>query len=155
MTGAAITIAVDDSALKAKFDRLVAQGNNLRVVMGDIGEYLVESTRHRFSTQVDPDGEAWQPLSPEYARRKNQGKVKVGGTPIRDRSSDDLLLLTGNLEDQIAAQSGDTEVIVGSPARYAATHQFGRENIPARAFLGLSVDDLREVSAIIEDHLSV
>ena len=40
-------------------------------------------------------------------------------------------------------------VEVGSNLKYAATHQFGRGNIPPRPFLGLSDQDKRKIDAII------
>lgn len=154
MASAAITVAVNDTAVKAKLERLVTQGKNLRVVMGDIGFFLEESTRHRFSTGLDPDGNAWAPVSPEYALRKATGQIKIAGGSVAARSATDLLRLTGQMESQITHQADDRSVTIGSPELYAATHQFGRDNIPARPFLGVSETDLQEVLALLEDHLT-
>jgi phage gpG-like protein len=42
---------------------------------------------------------------------------------------------------------------VGTNKVYAATHQFGRGAIPARPFLGLSEEDVRDAVETLADHM--
>lgn len=146
-----------------------------------LGEYGVRSTQQRFKTQTAPDGSAWAPLQPRYARRKKYNKDKI-------------LTLRGYLRSFIHYQvTGPDSVAWGSNQKHAAMHQEGGSfvvnahsrvqryrsvagrvlfagakhkrgvtekrvttgaymvNIPARPFLGLSTEDDREIREIILD----
>ena len=179
MAGTHVTFTVDDRAV---LDMLARQalppGTD---VMNRLGEYLQSSTEARFKTQTAPDGSAWQPLQPRYAKRKKYAKDKI-------------LTLRGYLRSGIHYQvTGDAEVQVGSNTKYAAIHQLGgsidqnaqsrkmryrsvagrvlfagrkhkrgvterwvtrgayQVNIPARPFLGISTEDDKEIRSIILD----
>jgi phage virion morphogenesis protein len=110
---------------------LAIAGRNLFPLMDEIGGALETSTRVRFEDGDGPDGKRWTPS-------------KRGGQTLVD---------TGRLLASITSNASRTSVEVGSNLIYAATHQFGRDAIPARPFLGLSVDDGREIEAIVEDYL--
>ena len=152
-------------------------------LMPRLGEYLQASSQKRFKTQTAPDGTAWQPLQPRYARRKKYAKDKI-------------LTLRGYLRSGIHYQvTDDAEVQVGSNTKYAAIHQFGgaiekparqaivryrseagrvlfagkkhqgaterqvtipahQVNMPARPYLGISAADDAEIRAIILDWVS-
>ena len=157
MAGATIHVEFDDVEVRRALDRLQAAGADLRPVMEDIGAHLVDTTRERFSTQTDPDGAAWAPLSPATKKRKKRNVGKV-------------LTEEGTLRHQIVYRADSDSVVVGSPTIYAGTHQFGAKqgafgstskgspipwgDIPARPIFGLSDDDEREVAALILDHLA-
>lgn len=179
MAGTHITIAVDDAQARAMLERLGEPGT--QDLMPRLGEYLQASTEKRFKTQTAPDGTAWAPLQPRYARRKKYAKDKI-------------LTLRGYLRGGIHYQvTGAAEVEVGSNTKYAAIHQLGgsidqnaqsrkvryrsvagrvlfagkkhkrgvterwvtrgayQVNIPARPFLGISADDDKEIRSIILD----
>ena len=181
MAGTHITITVDDAQARAMLERLGEPGT--QDLMPRLGEYLQASTQKRFKTQTAPDGTAWQPLQPRYARRKKYAKDKI-------------LTLRGYLRSGIHYQvTGDAEVQVGSNTKYAAIHQFGgaiekparqatvryrseagrvlfagkkhqgaterqvtipahQVNMPARPYLGISAADDAEIRAIILDWVS-
>ena len=178
MAGTHITITVDDAQARAMLARLGEPGTD--DLMPRLGEYLQASTQKRFKTQTAPDGTAWQPLQPRYAKRKKYAKDKI-------------LTLRGYLRGGIHYQvTGDAEVQVGSNTKYAAIHQFGgaiekparqatvryrseagrvlfagkkhqgaterqvtipahQVNMPARPYLGISAADDAEIRAIILD----
>ena len=121
-------------------------GSERRLMLQDIGEYLLNATRERAGKEVGPDGRPWQPLSPRYAERK-----------ARKRSGRKLLIFDRHLlGDQLSTQLvGDDAVAVGTNAVYGAAHQFGvgRRGLPARPWLGISDEDDAEMAAIAEDHL--
>ena len=181
MAGTHITITVDDAQARAMLERLGEPGT--QDLMPRLGEYLQASTQKRFKSQTAPDGTAWAPLQPRYARRKKYAKDKV-------------LTLRGYLRSGIRYQvTGAAEVEVGSNTKYAAIHQLGGSidqnaqsrkmryrsvagrvlfagkkhkrateravtipvhfvKIPARPFLGLSAEDDREISRIIREWLA-
>ncbi len=179
MAGTHITITVDDAQVLAMLERLGEPGT--QDLMPRLGEYLQASTQKRFKSQTAPDGTAWAPLQPRYARRKKYAKDKV-------------LTLRGYLRSGIRYQvTGAAEVEVGSNTKYAAIHQLGgsidqnaqsrkmryrsvagrvlfagrkhkrgvterwvtrgayQVNIPARPFLGISTEDDKEIRSIILD----
>ena len=181
MAGTHITITVDDAQARAMLERLGEPGT--QDLMPRLGEYLQASSQKRFKTQTAPDGTAWQPLQPRYARRKKYAKDKI-------------LTLRGYLRSGIHYQvTDDAEVQVGSNTKYAAIHQFGgaiekparqaivryrgeagrvlfagkkhqgaterqvtipahQVNMPARPYLGISAADDAEIRAIILDWVS-
>lgn len=176
MAGTHLTIAVDDAQALAMLARMGEPGTD--DLMPRLGEYLQASTQKRFKTQTAPDGTAWAPLQPRYARRKKYAKDKI-------------LTLRGYLRGGIHYQvTGSAEVEVGSSTKYAAIHQLGgaidvparqatvryrsvagrtlfagrkhkraierqvtisahQVNIPARPFLGISSEDDREIREIV------
>lgn len=180
MAGANITYDLTTlgtlSALQAAADAL----GSPRALLQDIGESLLHSTQDRFTSQTDPDGNAWAPLSPRYQRRKK-------------KHADKILTLNQFLRNTLRTQLGDNEVLVGSGLKYAARHQFGGEFqakarqshvlfrqgksgdagrllgktksaqedraaagkvvTPARPFLGVSLDDEKSILDIAQDHL--
>lgn len=107
MTGARITIAIEDGGLAALFTRLRAAGADLGAAMEDIAGDLEETTRRRFESGTGPGGIAWTPS----ARAK-----KAGGKTLID---------SGQLLASIVSRSSATEAEAGTNKEYAALHQFG------------------------------
>lgn len=142
MSGARVIVGGNARpALKAALESL--KGDRAELMLRDIGEYLVNSTRERARRHVSPSGQRWQPLSPAYKAYKQR---KRPGKPI-------LEFDFHMLGDMFSAHPEGTTLLVGTNAVYGATHQFGRGKIPARPFLGLSDADLAEIDLLVEDHL--
>ena len=135
---AAAHLSIDSSSLRQLQERVqVMAGLDTTSLMPRLGEYLLTSTQDRFKTQTDPDGQPWEALKHPSLKKKNQRKI---------------LTLDGFLRKNLRYQVlGETTVQVGSNEPYAATHQYGRDAIPARPFLGLSAQDRQEIQAIIAD----
>ncbi len=110
-----------------------------REVWDAIGEQLKIQTEKRFTTETDPDGNAWTPLSEKYQKRK-----------AKQANYQKLLQYSGKLLDMLAYQTTDYGVKFGSNEVYARTHQKGdaKRGIPKRAFLGINEDDKK---AIVEE----
>lgn len=146
MAGAKVEIQVDDAQVKAALVR-AEQGlapDGFKSLLGRIGEHLLRTTRERAATETGPDGEAWPALSPRYERRKV--KVKPGLPMLK---FDNHML--GNMLDY---QIGDDGALyVGTNAPYGATHQFGRDAIPARPWLGVSPEDSDWIKQTTLDYL--
>jgi phage virion morphogenesis protein len=142
MAGAAIAINVeiDDREVIAALRRLLAAGGDMEPVFRSIGERLLINTRSRFARQESPEGVAWAPLSPAYRARKKKNKDKI-------------LTARGYLHDTLRYQASEFGVEIGTDRIYGATHQFGRDGIPARPFLGLSDGDRQDILGIVSDHL--
>ncbi len=139
--------------------------SNLRPVLKVIGEELTESTKHRFETSTTPDGQRWEENAEStllgHMRAKTKGSLltKRGNTKASAikalAKKRPLIGETKQLSTKISYRlDGDTTLLVGSPLIYAATHQFGRGNIPARPFLGLSPADENTIKTELIDYLS-
>ncbi len=129
-----------------------------------LAEGVRESTLERFKQSRAPSGKKWK-------------------TSIRAANENGkTLVLTSQLRNSIQSVSDATGFAVGANAKHAATHQFGekgrtirarrkkalrfmvdgqwvlkkqvRIRIPARPFLGLSDEDMKEIKATVEDFIS-
>lgn len=155
MTGTSISIELDDAQAQQMLARLIERGQDMSVLMSDVGSYLELSTDRRFfSERQSPDGTPWAPVSAAYARRKQAGEAAGKG---RGGKSDPgaILHLIGDLVGTLRFQLlGAAELEFGSDREYAATHQFGdpSRNIPARPFLGISDADAKEITRIMRGY---
>lgn len=157
-----IQIEGDISALKKQIKKL--KEADFAKATPAIAEALRTSTLERFKSAKDPEGKRW-----ETSRRVNE----IGGTTLSDK---------GSLKKSIKAKSDSKSVAVGTNLKYAATHQFGDKNrlirakgrgslrfryggqwvvvkavkvtIPARPYLGINEDDIKEICGTVEDYLS-
>lgn len=158
MAGIRVTITsnstiVDDS-LQHAFNTLA----NPELMLKDIGEYLVISTKDNFDKEKTPDGDDWTALSPNYLKYKKPNPGKI-------------LQRRGDLYRQIFSQVNNNELAVGTDRIYgalmhygAAQGQFGKSpkknldlpfgDIPARNWLGIGKNDEEEIYLIIQDHLT-
>lgn len=146
MAGSFVSVDVRGSDTIAKaLNKLLEQVNDTGPAFREIGEHLLESTQKRMEQEVDPQGQAWEPLSINTIAQKS-----LSG------QSDKILRGFGTLADTLNYQLSDNQLMFGSNLEYAASHQFGREeaNTPAREFLGLSNDDENEILEILHAHLS-
>lgn len=91
------------------------QGDGRELMLNDMGEYLLRSTRERAIREVDPNGTKWRALSPGYAKWKAK---KRPGRPI-------LKFDFHMLGDQLSYQVDASGLMVGTAAPYGAIHQFG------------------------------
>lgn len=129
-----------------------------------IGEGVRESTLERFKTSKGPDDKTW--------------KTSIRAATEGGRT----LVQTAQLRNSIRSKSDASGFAVGTNAKHAATHQFGEQgrtirarraktlrfqvggrwvskkkvkiNIPARPYLGLSDDDMREIKGTVEDFIA-
>lgn len=143
------SIEVDDHQILAALHRLQRLAGDLRPALAEMGEDLVESTKHRFETSTRPDGVHWSENSWVTVTNKGEGKPPLTGE-------------TGVLMDTIDYSATADLLEVGSPMEYAAMQQFGGTtdefphlwgDIPARPFLGLSDDDRSDLLAIMQRHI--
>lgn len=118
MTGARIVSALDDASVLAAFTRLRAVATVNTPMMRAIGVGLVTVTQQRFVQGVDPEGNAWTPLSPAYAA------IKRGPGILRASLM---------LQRSITFEAGPGFVMWGSNRIYAAIHQFGGTIVPKSA----------------------
>ncbi|MDO4724712.1 phage virion morphogenesis protein [Vandammella animalimorsus] len=169
-----INIRWDNQSGRA-LDALLDRMSDLRPALKEIGEELAHSTKQRFVTATDPDGNAWEPNADTTLLRYGMRYRGNGGRKGQKRAAERIASkkpLTGESR-QLARTIGyqvqnATTVAIGSPMIYAATQQFGAEKgaygysrrgpipwgkIPARPFLGVSAQDRQNILDILQQHL--
>ena len=132
---------------------------NTQALMESVGEALISGTLKRFDDEEDPDGNKWEP-----SRRATDD----GGQTLTD---------TGRLRRSVDYAATPGKVMVGSNLKYARIHQKGgtitpkkakklvftgrdgkkvavdKVTLPARPYLGISDEDLKEVKDTMADFL--
>ena len=155
----AVNIELDISELSRVIDKALAKLNRPKLMFAEMGEELLAIHFARFVAQKAPDGTPWTPLKDWYRESKK-------------KNADKILTLDGHLSGTLRYQASDAGVVFGSDRPYAAIHQFGGTitaknakalnvqgrpaksvTIPARPWLGLSIDDEQRLLDIARKHL--
>lgn len=124
-------ISADAEELRALAGALASLGD-AEDILDALAAYEQRKTQERFSRGVDPQGKAWQPLTPKYARAKAR----------RGRGSAGINLNTGALSRSVRAFVEGADVVVGGGAAHASRVQ------ALRPFLGFDAEDT-ELASII------
>ena len=142
MTGAFVTVTVDDAGVRERLARAARATSNLLPLMEEISGSLETSTRHHFEVGIGPDGQPW---------KRSQRAIEHGGQTLVDKGL--LLASVTHHATRDMAEVSESRI-------YAAIQQFGGRagrnravELPARPSLGLGADDEREIGAIIDDYL--
>jgi len=127
------------------------RAQNLRPAWDVIREdfYTHENSLFAAEGQVGAFG-PWTPLNPEYARRKQ-----------REGFSSAILVRTGRLVASLTNfHSGDSiyrpsaqAVEIGTAVPYAAFHDEGTRNMPAREPIRIDEDTEQRWASIVESHI--
>ena len=119
-------------------------GGDLTPLMDKIGALLENSTRERFETKRDPEGISWEQLKPATVARKRNKNGSIRGGILSD---------SGELRKSIGHIPNTQSVAVGTDRQYGQYHQTGTVHLPARRFLGLSMEDQNGINDIIRQFL--
>lgn len=141
MAGATLDLELD---VRRALAAATAAGVALKeptALLRELGEQLLPIHRRRFRAQQSPDGAPWAPLSPAYQRRKRRNRNRI-------------LVLGGYLSNTLRYQIQGGDLLFGTDRKYGATHQFGRDAIPARPWLGISSDDALRLERTVRDHVA-
>lgn len=122
----------------------VAKAQQTQNLMEQVGEVLVSSTAERFEKGEGPDGTPW---------KASKRADKDGGQTLVD---------DGILHNSVGYQASPGHVEVGSNDVRARIHQLGgktgrghKTKLPARPYLGISEEDIKEARELIADHMAV
>ena len=121
--------------LQALYDKT----GDLQPVLADIGEELLASHKARWAAEVDPDGNAWLPLSPERVKEKGHALILREHDYLRD-------LLNYNVTP--------TALYFGTPMEYGEYHQEGR-GVPQRRWLGVSDSDSQNILQLVSAYFGL
>lgn len=137
--------AADGPALKrrleARAERINEIMHNFQSFWASVGAYMQRQTiTERFDKEQSPDGKRWATLAPATVMRRILKHRSMTYRILQD---------TGELRRSIAYEATKNGVRIGSKLKYARTHQFGRDNIPARPFLGVTPEELEHIKKML------
>lgn len=155
-------VTVTDRDVQQALAALARLGRDPSPALRALGPLLVASTRNRIVAQQAPDGSAWPRLNPGYAA------IKRGPGMLRERA------MRGGLFGSLTSEQDGRTLRIGTNKAYAGVHQFGatitpktaralffrmgggmvmakRVRIPARPFLGISVEDRETIRDVFAD----
>lgn len=157
MTGVNIEFNIQD-ALDAML-HIEAAIDDMSGLFDHIGETLLDIHAARFNAQESPDGVPWQALSPWYQQSKPKQKDKI-------------LTLDGTLRSTLHWQIEGNKLLFGTNLVYGAILHFGgiikpvsanalnvggrpikQVVIPARPWLGISIQDKLLLVDVVREHL--
>lgn len=105
----------EDRQIRAVLTQLIALGKNPAPALEDIAVIGENTTRERFTTQIDPHGQRWKPSI--------RAMINGGKTLTKD----------GHLGDSITHRSTKLFAEWGTNRLYGPIHQFGGEIKPKNA----------------------
>lgn len=139
---------IDDHEVRKLLQQLEATGKDMTPVMRKIAGIMSDAVEENFAKEGRPD--RWPPLALSTIKQRE----KQGHWPGQ------MLQRTGSLASSISSEYNATSATVGTNKIYAAIQQFGgmagrggRVRIPARPFLALDEDDMKEIIEVIEEAL--
>lgn len=100
------------SDIEIKLAGLADAVENKRALFAQVNEYLHRIHRDRFARQETPEGDAWEALSPAYAKRKH-------------RNADKILTFRGYLQGTLRGQYDDASLEFGTDRTYGAIQHYG------------------------------
>jgi len=136
--------------IRQGFTELDAELNNPEVLLGEVGEILINNTQDRLERGVDIYNQPFKPLA----------ALTVS---LKSRNKDKILFESGDLYRELHYQliNGNKSLEFGSDRKYAALMhygakqgQFGRSSrntplpwgdIPAREYIGLTDKDVEQI----------
>ncbi|MBX3654169.1 MAG: phage virion morphogenesis protein [Ramlibacter sp.] len=168
-----LTFNLRTEAAQQGLQAVLDRAQDLRPVLEEIGQDMVESTHQRFVSTTGPDGDAWAPNSAATlanyqasfsdSLRKKDGTLNKRGQ-LKASSKKPLTGNTRKLDLTINYQVLDDKTVgVGSPEPYAAMQQYGGTkaafphlwgDIPARPYLGASDTDKSTIARLLRGYLS-
>lgn len=132
----------DTSTIQQKFKKL-AQVMDGRDITRKVAGVLHQEAEKAFDQEKTPEGESWEKLNEDYKKRRDAAGY-----------TGKMLQVTGDLVTSLNIDYGDNFAVIGASESYGQYHQMGTEKMPARPFLGLSDEGMKEIKAILDRELS-
>jgi phage gpG-like protein len=137
-----ITVA-GEMQVRRVLARMQGRAHDARPALEAMGDVIALNLRRQFAGEASPVGGRWAPLSPAYGRWKH-----------KHHPGKKILHLTGAMETDYTSRPfgieklSGTTLEIGSALPYAAFHQAGTDNMPARR-LELNEDAKRQMVKIL------
>lgn len=135
-------VRLDDHGTTVFIQGLADRSRDLRPAHMMVGEIMYASTMENFEEEHDPWGNPWMPSSPFTLREKRRlGRIMK------------VLQSTGIMKSRTNYKVARDSVTIGNYDNKARKHHEGIDT-PQRVFLGVSDEDLAEISAAYADYVS-
>jgi phage virion morphogenesis protein len=149
-----INITSNLAQVQQQLQLLQDKGQNLAPAMATIATEVLQVAEDAIDDETSPWGQPWQPLTAATLKyKKNQ--------------SGNILEESGALKQGLFIEHTNDSATIGTNVRsdsgypYPAVHQFGSDNVPARAFLPFNDqgDDIpaelrADILEILTDHFT-
>lgn len=168
MSSLQLTVDLDDEAILAALDRVLAFLEQPTGLMDEVGAQLQANVAMRFVTKTDPSGQAWAPLSPttraiyesEWFKARNPAfKAGIPGSLLQ-RTNLMRASLAYNANPE-ALEIGFSRGTKGNTWQVAMLHEWGTTKMPRRGVLTadpatgrLGAEDQADVLRIVNGALS-
>lgn len=173
-----IDVKIDDSEVQKLLDKVSERSTDMAPAMRTIGgiaktsivKNFVAGGRYSEPGSWRGGSNRWQPLAIAtvfggFRKRdvlSKRGRYKKTFMDRLRGGNRKILIKEGLLMGSVTFEATSTSVEVGTNKEYAAIHNFGGEagrkssrvKIPARPFLVLQEEDLKEVKETLEKHLT-
>lgn len=144
----AATDTVNLDQLGPLFDRLGLPVERVDLLLRQLAPLLRAESLRFFDQSRGPDGAAWRPLK----RPRGRARDKRARARSKGRRGDKPLVDSGLLRASVSAEPlGPLQLTQGSKLAYAGYQNDGTRTIPARPFLGVSEDGLRQIEQATAD----
>lgn len=150
MSDKSIEIEFDNKEVHEKLLDLAKRTENLRPLMRNIAGIFAYSTEENFKEEGRPD--KWVDLAESTKKQRTKQRKWPG----------QILQVSGQLASSVSTYYDNDSVVIGSNLEYAAIHQLGGQagknksvEIPTRAYLNLSENELSEIIKNINKHLTI
>lgn len=165
-----IKAEIEANEVKAALARLAGAVSDMKPLMQELGEIMIDRTKGNFKEGQSPDGQKWADKTPTTIAAYMARKDPVDSRPLFGPSK--------QLSTQIFYEVDPAEVRWGSNLIYSAVMQFGAKkgafgtktgtnkkgrefsmpmpwgDIPARPYLGVGAEDSRLLIEAIEEYLA-
>jgi len=138
-----VSIDIDDSGVRKQINQLSRRVADLTPAMQEIGEYMILAHDRRFELEQDYLGQPLKPLSKfTLEKKKSMGRILK------------ILQSTGLMRSRTNYRVSRNSVVIGNTDSKAAKHQLGI-NVPQRQIFGINpIDDVPEITAILDNYLA-
>lgn len=134
-SGAALQVEIDAEKASAALNAFAVAGTYS--LMKTLGTLVEGQTKRRIAAEKRaPDGTPWAPLKPSTIARRRKGSKSI----LQD---------TGRLLGSISHTASRNRAIIGTSVEYAGFLQGGTKNMVARPFMGISAQNMVEITAAV------
>lgn len=132
------SIKVDNLDLKKWTGKITNRLRDLRAPLQAVSNHMEAKLERQFATETDPDGDPWEPLSPETL------KYKQGGS---------ILVKTGKLRDSFVYGLTEKTLTISNTSPVFEAHNEGILPQPERKILGINAEDKNEIAGLVKRYV--
>lgn len=134
-----VVFKVDNSDLRKWTGDITKRLRDFRAPLTAAGNLIEAGIAEQFQTETDPDGNPWEPLSPDTLKQKPEGGS--------------ILVKTGALRDSFDYEVSADALSVTSSSPVFEVHDQGLDSMPQRQILGLSAEQKNIIAGFVRGYI--